>query len=229
MLKILIISKNLKVAKTVINKIIYNIDNLKIIGIANNFAEAEYFLKESQPELIITTETDIADFVKEKFLNYFPGIVFILKSTNIDINYKNKLILNRRQAIPLIQKNILLFIRNTITLSRKEKAATILANLGFDFKLNGTVYLLDSILYAHTYKGSFSFEQLQRDVYSYVAKINNTTVNRVKWSISRSINYMYKRHTKSSYKIVEKYLKVEFPIKPTPKLIVSIIANTLDF
>ena len=127
-----------------------------------------------------------------------------------------------------MKKNILLFIKNTVGLSRREKAATMLVNLGFDFKLNGTVYLLDSILYAHTYKGAFSFEQLRRDVYSYVAQLNNTTIDRVKWSISRSINYMYKRHTKSSYAIVEKYLKVEFPIKPTPKLIVSIIANTLD-
>lgn len=228
MLKILIISKNLKIAKTIINKILYNIENLKIVSIANNFNEAEYFLKDSQPELIITTEIEVAQFIREKFINYFPGIIFILKSTNVDIDYKNKLILNNRQVASLMKKNILLFIKNTITLSRREKAATMLVNLGFDFKLNGTVYLLDSILYAHTYKGSFSFEQLKRDIYTYVSELNNTTADRVKWSISRSINYMYKRHNKESYEIVERYLKVEYPVKPTPKLIVSIIANTLD-
>ena len=122
---------------------------------------------------------------------------------------------------------ILKFLKGN-SFSQKEKAAKILSYLGFDFKLSGTIYLLDSILYAHTYKGSYSFEKLERDIYSYVANLNSTSVDRVKWSVFRTINYMYSKHTDESYKIVEKYFNLEYKSKPTPKLVISLIANNLD-
>ena len=101
-------------------------------------------------------------------------------------------------------------------------------NLGFNFKLAGTIYLCDSILYVSTYKGYYSFEQLKRDIYSYVADLNKTIPDRVKWAIARSINYMYEKHTKESYKVVEDYFGLKYPKRPTPKLVISLIANNLD-
>lgn len=136
--------------------------------------------------------------------------------------------LDFRLSFSDMAKEISNFIKENVECSRKEKATRILFKLGFDFKLAGTIYILDAILYVHSYKGSYSFEKLKRDIYSYVAKINGSNIDRVKWSIARSINYMYESHTQNSYKIIENFFGIEFPKKPTPKLVISLIANSLD-
>ena len=229
MLKILILSKQMSTSKTIINNILSNIEDVRIIGIANTLTEAQELLINNQPDLVLTTDPKIINLIREQFVSFLPGIVFFTnRRVEIDINYKNLLILNQQQNSSFLINSIKKFIKNNVALSRKEKAANILAELGFDFKLNGTIYLLDSILYVHTYKGSCTFEQLKRDIYPYVAEMNSTSVDKVKWSVDRTLNYMYRRHDQKSYKIVEKYFKIKYPVKPTPKLIVSIIANTLD-
>ena len=39
---------------------------------------------------------------------------------------------------------------------------------------------------------------------------------------------MYNNHTKESYKIVEDYFGTPYPSKPTPKLVISLIASKLS-
>lgn len=227
MLKLLILCNKMETAKSIVNKIVSNLNDVKIIGFANTLSEANHILKEFQPDLIACTSKDIIYLINEKFINYYPGIILLTQKKYRAASYKNLVIIDPNNKTDFIIHKILTFIKQHQS-SQREKAVKILTYLGFDFKLSGTVYLLDSILYAHTYKGSYSFEKLERDIYSYVANLNNTNVDRVKWSIFRAINYMYKKHTTSSYKIVEKYFSLEYPTKPTPKLIISLIANNLD-
>lgn len=227
MLKLLILCKNMEAAKKIINKIAFNLNDVRIIGLANNLSEANSILKACQPELIICTNPDVLYLIQKEFINYFPSIILLTKKKYRGVSYKPLVIVNVEDKIEFIMAKILNFIKHN-AFSPKEKAMKILSQLGFDFKLSGTIYLLDSILYAHTYKGSYSFEKLERDIYSYVADLNSTNFDRVKWSIFRSINYMYRKHTDESYKIVEKYFSLEFKTKPTPKLIISLIANNLD-
>ena len=208
MLKLLILCKTPDAVKNIINKMVSNITDLRIIGIANTTLEAEKIMEEIQPEIIITTIEEIIE-------------------TNQDINYKNLLVIPLQLKYEVITNKISEFIKTKVV-SHREKATRILTHLGFDFKLNGTLYLLDAILYAHTYKGACSFEQLKRDIYPYISEINDTSANRVKWGIERSITYMYKKHTEDSYKIVERYFSIRYPEKPTPKLVINFISNHLD-
>lgn len=226
MIQVLIICKENESVKRMINKILINIDGLKVVGIGNNLKEAQELIIKIQPDLIISSYVEILEFIKEKFISYHPGIVIL---SNKSKTRRNK-ILHIENTLPNneIAQKISIFVSSTIICSQKEKIINLLSKLGFTFNLAGTVYLLDAILYTHTYKGSYSFETLSNDVYSYVAELNNSNMDRVRWSIARSINYMYDKHTKSSYKVVEKYLKIQYPEKPTPKLIISILANNLD-
>ena len=227
MLKLLILCKKMETAKNLTNKVAVHLKDARLIGIANSLSEAKSILKEEQPEFIISTSKEIIDVIKETFINYFPGIIFFTHKKYRSTSYKNMIIINSNDDYEFTIKQISSFINKNKS-THKEKVINILTYLGFDFKLSGTIYLLDAVLYAHTYKGSYSFEKLERDIYSPVADANNTNINRVKWSIFRAINYMYHKHTETSYQIVEKYFGLKYPTKPTPKLIISLISNNLD-
>ncbi len=227
MLKVLIICKNLSIVKTITNKVICDLKELQIVGIANEFNEAKEIITEREPDLIITTLSGILEFLENNINFYTPKVIIISKSEETYTDHKSMLVLNFNLNFKTMSKYILKFIQEDISDSKKDLAMSILLNLGFNFKLMGTTYLLDSILYATTYKGYYTFDKLKRDIYSYVAIINKTDSDKVKWSIDRSIKYMYSKHSKDSYNVVEKYFGIKYPKKPTPKLIISVIANYL--
>ena len=227
MLKVLIVCKSSSTIKTITNKILSDLTELQIIGMANEFNEAKELIFKHEPDIIITTSSNIIKFLEDEIHFYTPKIVIISKADEIYTDHDKMLILNYNLKFKEIANHILKFVQESISNSKREKAKKILMEVGFSFKLTGTVYLLDSILYACTYKGGYSFEQLKRDVYSYVAKINKTNQDRVKWSINRAINTMFSKHTQKSYEVIEKYFGIEYPKKPTAKLIISMIANNL--
>lgn len=226
MLKLLILCNTADTIKKITNKIVSNINELRIIGITNTNLEAEKIMEEFQPDIIITTIEEIIEVIKEKFFHYYPRIV-LFNNSYPDINYKNLLVIPLHLKYDIITHKIFEFVQKDL-LSRKEKATKILSDLGFDFKLNGTIYLLEAILYVHTYQGSYTFEKLKSDIYPYIAEKYCTSADRAKWAVERSVKYMYKKHTADSYKIVEKYFSITYPEKPTPKLIVNFVSNNLD-
>ncbi len=228
MLKVLIACKNLSTVKTIINKILSEQKNLQLIGISNSLAETKEIIFKSEPDIVFTTDSHIITFLENNVNFYTPKIVLFSKNEPFYTDDRIMLILNYSMSFKEMCKHISSFIQQNVTDSKRELATNMLNELGFNFKLTGTVYLLDSILYASTYKGSYSFEQLKRDVYSYVAKQNNTNEDRVKWSITRSVNVMYDHLNRESYHVVEKYFGLKYPKRPTPKLVISVIANSLD-
>ena len=227
MLKLLILCKNLETSKKLVNQVVSNINELRLIGIANDLNEVEKLLKKSQPDIIFSADENIVEFIISKFIYYYPQIILFSKKRFLKIPYRHLLLVKPNQRLDIISKTISVFIREHVD-SEREKILKTLIDLGFSFKFCGTLYILDSILYIRTHKGAFSFEKIEEDVYSHVAKINNTTNKRVKWSVARSINTMYGNHTRKSYEAVEKYFNIAFPTRPTPKLVISLIANNLD-
>lgn len=229
MVKILILCDKLTTAKTLTNKIISGINDLQLIGITNTLKEALEIIKFSEPDLIISTNEKVINLIKKTYAHYTPGIVLLSKKDpNNNLYYKNCIVLDPSIGFQNLSGYIFSYIQSTIKQSKKKNAINILTTLGFDFKLTGTIYLLDAVLYANTYKNSYSYEQYQKEIYNHVAKLNNTYFDRVNWAIARSINYMYKKHSRESYRILEKYLGLEYPAKPTPKLVVNSVATLLD-
>lgn len=229
MIKVLVLCIKLENSKKIINNIIRKISNLQLIGIANTYYEAKEILMETEADIIITTNQQIIEFLKNEFITYNPGIIIIDNIVRIKNNYKKVLLINNENDFETMTNKIKFFLRNSIEYTQKEKVSNILHNIGFDYNLSGTVYLQDSILYAHSYKGSYSFEKLKRDIYNQVAIYNNTTSDRVKWSIERAIKYLYKKKDPNTYIYIEKVFKIKFPEKIKAKQLISTIANSLDF
>lgn len=229
MLKLMLLCNTLSTSQKITNKIISNIENIRLIGIATNLEEAQGIMKETDPDLIVTTNLKIFELIQEKFIISSPGVILISNSkVNHDISYKNYILFDYRESFSTITEKLSEFVKENLKTSKKEKAIKILSHVGFSFKLSGTNYLLDSILYANSYKGSYSFETLFYDVYSHVAELNNTNSNVVKWAIERSINYLYGSASKDTIKKIDKYFGVTFPEKITPKFTINFIANKLS-
>lgn len=229
MIKIMILCNNLNTIQKLTNKVVSSIENLRIVGLVTTLDECKPIINEYEPDLILTTNANIFEFIKEKFVMYSPSIIIISNLENAKkFYYKNLLIIDYRHDFKTISKEINDFIKKNLSITKREKAIKILTNIGFDFKLSGTNYLLDSILYANSYKGSYSFESVYHDVYSYVANLNNTNCNIIKWSIARSINYLYAKGDKLTFERIEKYFGIEFPEKLTPKFLINYISNKLN-
>lgn len=227
MLKILIICDNNKFIKNLINHIIVKIDDLKVNGIANTLDEAQKIMINDKPDFILTNNKLVIPIVKKIYILHLPQIILISKSSQKPDKYKNVFWLDENLNFSEMYITIHKFFKENILNSKRKTVIQLLIDLGFDFKIAGTSFLLDAILYTHTYEGSRSFEKLV-DTYSYVAKLNNTTTQRVTWSINRTVDYMYQKHTKNTYGNVEKYFKIKYPEKITPKLLINIISNNLD-
>ena len=102
----------------------------------------------------------------------------------------------------------------------RKKAIKQLEMFHFNFKLRGTTYLLESIVYSYLTKDKYTFENLEKNVYPYVSKKYNVSAQNIKWSIIRSINNMKKACALKSYHI-------DFPGKITPKYMIPEIVNRL--
>lgn len=229
MIKILILCRQNETSKSLVNYVISQIHVLRLVGIANNHSEALKLLEITKPNLIISSDSNILLLLKRHFKHYTPGVILLSKNMEeLPYFYKNLLMMPYNLSFELMVKRVRDFITDYFSVSKKEQLRKILKEIGFNLKLSGTMYLIESILYTNTFKGAGSFENLEKDVYSYVAQKNNTTIPRVKWSIERSIRYLHESLTKDTYFYVEKYLAVEYPKKPTPKLVINTLASLIS-
>lgn len=224
MIRTLIICSNFEIAKRLINKILYKIDDVKIIGIMSRLKPE---VIDRKINLIITSNKNIVyDVLDNKHLSSVKIIFISFYAIKLFEN-KNLLEFNYFSSDTAISNSITYFINTKFNNPSKKKVIKILKNLGFDFKLVGTLYLVESIMYIHSFKG-YSFETLYRDVYPYIANINNTTINRIKWSIERSIRYLYNKNNEKDILNIYNYFGVKYPDKITSKMIINFIANSLQ-
>ena len=228
MIKVLIICKKLENSKKILNNIVNKISNLQLIGIANSYYEAKDLLVKNQADIIITTDPKSITFIKNVFITYVPGIVIIDNILRVKENYPKLLLISNENSFDYMANKIMFFIKHAIEHSQKQKVANILNKIGFDYNLSGTIYLQDAILYAHSYKGSYHFENVKRDIYSIIALSNKSTNDRVKWAIERAIKYLYKKNDRINHEYIEKVFRIKYPQRLTPKQIISVISNLLD-
>ncbi len=229
MVKVLILCRKNETTKFLINAIISKISVLRIVGVANNQIEAQKMLEETKPNLIISSNKIIFSLIKHGPQSYLPRIILISKDANPNISYRYLLTIPYNLDNESMKNQINEFINEYLYVSKKDMLQKILFEIGFNLKLSGTLYLIESILYANIYKDEYSYEKLEKDVYTYVANKHKTTPKIVKWSIERSIRYLHESLTKESYITLEKYLPVEYPKKPTPKLVINVLSNLISY
>ena len=132
MLKLMILCSNLNTAQTITNKIASNIENTKIIGIGITLKEALNIMKEFEPDIIISTNLKIFKLIKEKFLIYNPGIIYLSDPKEInELSYKKAILIDHHSDFNSILKLISNFITKNVSISKKEQIILFLNRRGF--------------------------------------------------------------------------------------------------
>lgn len=231
-IKTLIISNNLEHLVYIFNTI-NKIDNLKIICIATNNVEILSALKKTQFNLILF-DYSLLDLTENTILNEIydntSNIVAIFeKSISDKKNITSSIFL---ESVDINSTFLYCNLNNIVTkLSKSFETDRVeqyiineLLSIGFDFKYKGTKYLLETILYIYKNKRLELLENLEENVYKYVANINNKSILNVKTNIIRSTSNMYSYQDK---KLIEKYFSINY--KPTPKTIITTIIMKLMY
>ncbi len=209
-IKTLIISNNLEHLVYIFNTI-NKIDNLKIICIATNNVEILSALKKTQFNLILF-DYSLLDLTENTILNEIydntSNIVAIFeKSISDKKNITSSIFL---ESVDINSTFLYSNLNNIVTKISKSFETDMveqyiineLLSIGFDFKYKGTKYLLETILYIYKNKRLELLENLEENVYKYVANINNKSILNVKTNIIRSTSNMYSYQDK---KLIEKY------------------------
>ena len=224
MLKLVIVTSDLLKSKELINNSIGKIYSLQIIGILSNKSELENFRKKRKFDFLLFHNFDYLDYLNEDY-----DIICINNFKTPVKKYDNRISLSNNNSFEEIKKHLEKFTFKITKDIIKEKSTQILLKFGFSLKHIGTKYLIEAISYSYIINFDNSFENLEKNIYPYIAKLNDTNVDNVKWSIARSINLMYLNHTTKSIVELENYFYLDHLEKPTPKLVISIIRNKLLF
>ncbi len=203
-------------------------ESINIIIADKNIQNMVYLInkinfKENFKSYVATTNEEILEIISyTKIDGIFCNKNFTIISNIIDIpifyiiednknNNKIEICLSEINKNVLVKKDIRREITNQLLL------------LGYNFKLKGTQFLFEAILYIYQKKEISLVENLERNVYRYIAMRNNKTVTNIKTNIIKSTNYVY---TYQDKKVLYEYFSLD--IKITPKLVISTILNKLS-
>lgn len=206
--------------KLINNYIITQFEQFKTLFIITGIDGLKDLLEKINPNLIFMSHESYNDPCINKLINQIDyHIVFScdknLKDTNralflpYDSTY-NKALSTIRQFI--LTKNIKIL---------EGHVTKLLKDLHFDSKLIGTKYLIDSIIYAHINKNKYVSDNLEKNIYTYLAKKYNKTTSSIKIAIVRTINLTLDRTDIKTFKFINLYEK------NTPKTLISEILKQL--
>lgn len=228
MFKLIVLNNDIEFVKNLCNHIFSEIPELQLSGFTSDFTEFEKLVAKVKPYIIMMDYSDYihsqytkkSDFLKMKilFCNTKPSSKGsskqLLISKNSSLNEMKDLIKN------FVSKENLRILRG--------KIIKLLENFQFDFKLLGTTYVLESILYCYENKTDYVFENLEKNVYPHVAIRCNTNADNVKWSIVRSVNAMNARIHMPIPKQLSNQLNLDVTEKTTAKQLISAIVTKLS-
>ena len=214
---------DLKFARRIIRNIVRKNENIRLIDIGTSTKETFNIIKDYTPDICILN-IDIIDISKIKELKKLPYFIFVTsESTKVD---STKCLLKAKNT-ELIEKNLNEIINSNDFSKAKEKLINVLGKLKFDFSRNGSLFLIDSILYSYENIESNIYENLERNVYPYVANKYHTGVSNVRKCIISAVQDMYnKNYIDNTTNVLFDYFYFDDQIKPTPKLV---IVNILQY
>ncbi|MCI8397674.1 MAG: hypothetical protein HFJ52_08790 [Clostridia bacterium] len=206
----LIISKNYLLIKNLINskKISDNIANLYISDNANTTMNV---LDNKEIDKIFLDRTMLREYRKNFLIKYKRQITIIevqeienkIKIRNLNINDLTM----EQSSVERIQEKIIIELKC----------------IGFDFKYDGTKYLVDTILEVYLNREKM-IDNLQGYIYPFIAKRYNKTVNNIKNNVINATEYMYRDN---SIEKLKKYFRFIEDSKPTVKQVVQLVASKI--
>lgn len=226
MLKILILTSDMESLKTLCNTILNRVESIQICGISTNIEEFISLGEKLSPDIIYM---NASDYMQSKFHSKTNlakhKIIYCNTATNFK-NSPNKLLIPRHSSINQMTDLIKEFVEKHDLIRLRNVVIKLLEELNFDFKILGTTYLLETILYCYENRADYVFDNLEKNVYPQIAKKYNTTSNKVKWSITRAINSM------NTFTFSQNHLsansKVDVYEKTTAKQLITSLVTKLN-
>ena len=221
MLKYLIYNNNLEQVKVICNSIINSFENMQLIGIATTESELVSSQKNTQINIVIF---DYDNIDNKKIMNLLESFSIKIVFYNNLINLRNdkySLYINKSSSLYTIKKKIKNFIMKIDNYYVYQKIYNILKDMNFNFKLNGTFYLIKCITYSYLNRDKYVSENLEKNVYPQIAKQFQVPVTTIKWSVIRAINDVnYSTNNISNI--------CSYQNKITPKSLINEIINCLN-
>ncbi len=228
MLKLLILNKDLEQLKIYCNNIFNEVPDCQISGLATTMEEFDNLFDKFKPNVIMM---DYSDFINSKYFNNpdFKKQKLILYNTTRNLkNSTKRIIIYPDASLKDMKKSIIQFISRINENLIRKKIIKWLEHLHFDFKLLGTGYFIESVLYCYEHRTEYVIDNLQKNVYPVVAKKSNTTAKNIKWSITRSIKNMNSHFSVAEKKLLSENFHLYISKKVTAKQLISILVTKLD-
>lgn len=221
--KFLIFNNDLKVIKKICNNLFYKFSNIKLSGIASTKNELSYLLEHSHFNVIIISYENYCDEKIKKLVDQVEYKIFLCDNVSSFKNSKYHLYVSNDIEPDNLAQCMKSFICNLNERLIRKKTTLLLQEFKVDFKLTGTKYLLESIVYSYQNRDNYLFENLEKEIFPYVSKQFSVTPAKVKWSIIRTINSMNTRLEQTNLK--QNY--TNFPDKITSKVLIAEIVNRI--
>lgn len=240
---ILIITKDMKYLKKLINGIHKQLKNVFVWSIASNNKEISYSLLNYNIDLVLvdlpykdylTLETKKI-ITKRKLKN---SIILIsdIELTNIDIMnspYLYDFIVKSNDISILLKKiKILAYTKKSLYISEKDKVKEAIVKekiknellyLGYKMSHDGTKYLIDTIYLLYSLKDYYD-NNLEKDIYPIVGKKYGKPVNSIRGSIVFATDAM--TYECEEQKLID-YLYMKQYIKPGGKKIAEAVLGVI--
>ena len=203
MCNIIIFSNNLKFIKKYTNAFEY-FDNAKIIAIISTKSELEKHCSKFHIDLIILNSNSfnkksikpLLDTIDKKMVVHDNPYSCKSNSNIIHISH----LLNEIQLSNILNR----FINSSLENNIRKNTRKLLKKLDFDFKLKGTNYLLEAIVYSYLNKNEYLYDNLEKNIYTYISKQYGVSTSIIKHSIIRAINNTNSNCLKSIFKNIDK-------------------------
>ena len=224
MCNFIIYNNNLNLIKKYGNIIFSNFSNIHLSGIASNKKELESLLETQKANFIIVSYSDSKKASILPLINNIENKIIICDNDeDVLKSSKHVLYLSYNSTLESTLKKLKLFTPKVDEEFIRKRVRKILEKFNFDFKLNGTKYLLEAIVYSYFTRETYLFENLEKQIYPYVSQKYNVSPLNIKWSIIRSINIMKSKSNKSHLQNIS----FDNSEKITSKFIISEIVNRL--
>lgn len=201
MIKVLIVDDNLNYAKRILNEVLNEIPEINVRYIATTVHETIDVLRREEITLILLdlqlqdgTGFDVIKQIKTMNFISEPDIIIISGDT-----YQSNQLIKEHQIYPILSKtqtnkHIQKLIKDYVYSKKieneekqiKNKIVLEIKNIGYNFKYIGTIYVIESILYIYMSNNLELLDNLENNVYKYVAFKYKKSLNNIKTNIVKA-------------------------------------------
>lgn len=198
MIKVLIVDNNLNYAQKILNEVLSKIPEINVKYIVTTVHETIEVLRKEEITLILLSsqlqDGTSFDVIKQiKAMNFIsePDIIMISENMHTyNQSVKNQPIFVKTQTGKNIQKTIQNYVYTRKYENEKkqikDKIISEIKNIGYNFKYIGTIYIIESILYIYMSNNLELLDNLENNVYKYVAFKYQKSLNNIKTNIVKA-------------------------------------------